>query len=216
VSNTETDSFIDEVNEELKRDKLFGLMRKYGWIAVIGVLAIVGGAAWNEWSKAQATAQAQAFGDQIVAALDDTDPAAQTAALQALDADGPRNGIRNLLLAASALQAEDREGAIAALALVEQDTTLPISYRQIATLKRVIVAGSTVPAAERQASLASLAAPGQPFRPLALEQLTLIELEQGNAETALEQAEALLQEPGVTPALRQRVEQLIIVLGGRG
>ena len=216
MSNTETDSFIDEVNEELKRDKLFGLMRKYGWIAVIGVLAIVGGAAWNEWSKAQATAQAQAFGDQIVAALDDTDPAAQTAALQALDADGPRNGIRNLLLAASALQAEDREGAIAALALVEQDTTLPISYRQIATLKRVIVAGSTVPAAERQASLASLAAPGQPFRPLALEQLTLIELEQGNAETALEQAEALLQEPGVTPALRQRVEQLIIVLGGRG
>lgn len=216
MSNTETDSFIDEVNEELKRDKLFGLMRKYGWIAVIGVLAIVGGAAWNEWSKAQANAQAQAFGDQIVAALDDTDPVAQTAALQALDADGPRNGIRNLLLAASALQAEDREGAVAALALVEQDTTLPISYRQIATLKRVIVAGSTVPAAERQASLASLAAPGQPFRPLALEQLTLIELEQGNAETALEQAEALLQEPGVTPALRQRVEQLIIVLGGRG
>jgi hypothetical protein len=36
MSNPE--SFIDEVNEELKRDRLFAAMRKYGWIAVVGVL----------------------------------------------------------------------------------------------------------------------------------------------------------------------------------
>ena len=53
MSNPE--SFIDEVNEELKRDRLFALMRKYAWIAVLAVVLIVGGAAWNEWRKATET-----------------------------------------------------------------------------------------------------------------------------------------------------------------
>ncbi len=33
------DSFIDEVNEEVRRDKLYALFRKYGWIGVVAVLA---------------------------------------------------------------------------------------------------------------------------------------------------------------------------------
>ena len=43
---SETDSFIDEVTEEVRRDKLFALFRKYGWIGIAAVLLIVGGAAW--------------------------------------------------------------------------------------------------------------------------------------------------------------------------
>ena len=38
------DSFIEEVTEEVRRDRLFALFRKYGWIGVVLVLAIVGGA----------------------------------------------------------------------------------------------------------------------------------------------------------------------------
>jgi hypothetical protein len=77
VSNP--DSFIDEVNEELKRDRLFAMMRKYGWIVVVAVIAVVGFAAWNEWSKSQAEARAQALGDAIVEALEDPDAAASAA-----------------------------------------------------------------------------------------------------------------------------------------
>ena len=208
------DSFIDEVNEELARDRLFGLMRRYAWVAVLVVLAAVGGAAFNEWRKAQETARAQAFGDAIVAALDGEDYAAQAQALSQIDAQGDRAGILNLLRAASALQGDDRDAALVALAAVEADATLPASYRQIATLKRVIVGGAALPLDERQAALTALAAPGQPFRPLALEQLALLEIERGNLDAAADQARALLEEPDVTPTLRQRVEQLIIVLGG--
>ena len=208
------DSFIDEVNEELARDRLFGLMRRYAWVAVLIVLAAVGGAAFNEWRKAQETARAQAFGDAIVAALDGEDYAAQAQALSQIDAQGDRAGILNLLRAASALQGDDRDAALVALAAVEADATLPASYRQIATLKRVIVGGTALPLDERLAALTALAAPGQPFRPLALEQLALLEIERGNLDAAADQARALLEEPDVTPTLRQRVEQLIIVLGG--
>jgi len=37
------DSFIDEVTEEVRRDRLFRLFRKYGWIGVVIILGLVGG-----------------------------------------------------------------------------------------------------------------------------------------------------------------------------
>jgi len=212
VSNP--DSFIDEVTEELRRERLFGVMRRYGWIAVVVVLALVGGAAWNEWRKAQAQAEARAFGDRIIAALQNDDSAARAAALARVEASGGRAGILHLLTAASALAADDRAGTLAALAAVENDTALPVSYRQIAGLKRVIIGGADIPADQRQSTLAGLAAPGGAFRPLALEQLALLALETGDSAGALTQARALLNEPDLTPALRQRIAQLIVVLGG--
>ena len=64
------DSFIEEVTEEVRRDRLFAAFRKYGWIGGLVVLGIVGGAAWNEWQKSQAAARAQGFGDAMLEALD--------------------------------------------------------------------------------------------------------------------------------------------------
>lgn len=217
-----TDSFIDEVNEELKRDRLFGLMRRYGWIAVVAVVAVVGFAAWNEWSKAQSEAAAQAFGDDVMTALNNDDLAAQRSALAAIaddqasaggDAQG-RLAIVNLLLAAQSLEDGDRAGAMAALQAVATDDALPASYRQLATLKRVMIAGDALPLAEREAALAPLAAAGQAYRPLALEQLALLRIEAGDSGAALEQLRALLSEPDLTGDLRRRVTQMIVVLGG--
>lgn len=208
------DSFIDEVNEELRRDRLFAAIRKWGWVAALGVVVLVGGAAWNEWRKAQAESQARAFGDQIIAALDAEDPAARRDALAAVTAAGAQSGILNLLLAAVEIDASRTEGALAALAAVEADASLPASYRQIAALKRVILAGDRLPMAEREATLTGLATPGQTFRPLALEQLALLALEAGQRDVALDRARALLQEADVSDGLRQRVQQLIVILGG--
>jgi hypothetical protein len=217
VSNP--DSFIDEVNEELKRDRLFAAFRRYGWIAIVAVVAVVGGAAWNEWSKARATERARAFGDAIVAALEPQDGAARRAALQAL-AGGPglnraQTAILNLLLAAEALEGGDRAQALAALAAVAEDTQLPVSYRHLATLKRVIAATEAeLPLAQRQALIAPLAAPGAPFRPLALEQQALLRLEAGDREGARADLVELLREADVSPVLRARVLQVIVILGG--
>jgi hypothetical protein len=220
VSNP--DSFIDEVNEELKRDRLFALMRRYGWIVVVVVVLLVGLAAWNEWSKSQAEARAQALGDGIVLALEEPDPATRRAALQSLaeeQADSGRGSAErvamlNLLLAADSIERGETEGALAALQQVAADASLPASYRQLAQLKRTILGSELLPAEEREAALTGLAAPGQAFRPLALEQLALLRLERGDAEGARAQLEALLSEPDLSADLRRRVTQLIVVLGG--
>ncbi len=77
------DSFIEEVTEEVRRDKLFAMFRKYGWIGGLLVVGIVGGAAWNEWQKSQAMARAEGFGDAMLEALDQGGEAERQAAIAA-------------------------------------------------------------------------------------------------------------------------------------
>lgn len=207
------DSFIDEVTEELRRDRIAGYMRRYGWIAVLAVVLIVGGAAWNEWRKHQAEQSAQAFGDAVLAALEHDDPAARIAALSQIEASATQQGIVNLLNAGEMLQT-DRPAALAALQVTAQNDALPDAYRQLAALTHVMAAGTDLPVQDRAETLARLSRPGQPFRPLALEQEALLELEQGNTERSIEILRDLLSHSDVTEALRRRASQLIIALGG--
>jgi len=69
IAVSDTDSFIQEVTEEVRRDQLFKVIRKYGWVAIALVILIVGGAAYREYSVAKERATAQTFGSEILAAL---------------------------------------------------------------------------------------------------------------------------------------------------
>ena len=75
------DSFIDEVTEEVRRDKLYAGLRKYGWIGIAAVLLLVGGASVNEILKARERAQAEATGDAILSAVTRDITAGKLAAL---------------------------------------------------------------------------------------------------------------------------------------
>lgn len=206
------DSFIDEVTEEVRRDRLFAAFRKYGWIGVLVVLGIVGGAGWNEWSKARALARAQAFGDGITDSRDLGGPEERRSALTALPADGGQVAVRQLLLASDPVQ--DRAGTVAALDALAADTSQPQIYRDLAVLRRVVLAGAESPLAERRAALEALSAPGRAFRTLALEQLAYLLVEEANTPQAIAALSALLQDQEAPEGLRRRVAQMITALGG--
>ena len=211
MSNPE--SFIDEVTEEVRRDKLFGYFRRYGWIGIVAVLLIVGGAAYREYQIAAKLAESKAFGDAVLDALDQDDAAARSTALAAVQAPGQRQALLNLLQSTD--PETDKAATLAALTAVADDATLPASYRDLAVLRRVIVAGSDLPAADRRALLDPIAAPGRPYRPLALEQMALLSVETGDTAAAITALEALRQDQEATPGLRRRVEQVIVALGGK-
>ena len=207
------DSFLNEVTEELRRDRMMGYLRKYGWIAILAVLLIVGGTGWNEWRKATERANAEAFGDAVLAALENNDPSARVNALAQIETTGAQAGMIQLLSAGELIET-DRAAALAALSAASEDTALPDAYRQLAALKWVIAGGTDIPIAEREMILAGLTQPGQPLRPMALEQTALLQLEQGNPETAIEIMTDLLSQSDVTDTLRRRVTQLVVALGG--
>ena len=169
------DSFVDEVTDAVRRDRLFAAFRKYGWIGVLLVLLIVGGAAFNEWQKAKAAARAESFGDAAMAALEKTG-AERATAIAAIPADGDQKALRLLL---QATDTTDKPGTLAALDALAADATLPQVYRDLAVLRRVAVAGKEQPLADRRTALQSIAIAGRPFRVLAEEQLAYLSIEDG-------------------------------------
>jgi len=211
---TTTDSFIEEVTEEVRRDRLFGYFRRYGWIAAVLVTLLVGGAAWNEYAKAKERAAAQERGDAILVALDADDGPARLEALEAIGRSGPSAPVVAMLLSAEAMEAEDSAAAIEALKGVVEDDTRPGLYRDLATLKLAILSASETGPADRVAMLEPLTSAGSPFRVFALEQLALAEIESGETGAALERLRALVEDSEAGAGLRQRVETLIVALGG--
>jgi hypothetical protein len=218
---SETDSFIAEVTEEVRRDKLFAAFRKYGWIGGAIVLLIVGGAAYSEWQKARGEAVAQRFGDAVVSALESSDPAAQVAALDAISSAGAqgdpvaRQAILTILAADAALRAGDREVAGQRLSEVAGNAGLDPAYRDMAELKLLSLTGDKMDAGERDRILTELAEPGRPYRVLALEQQALVLVAAGRTDEALTALAALLQDAEAPAGLRRRVSQLIVALGGK-
>lgn len=206
------DSFIDEVTEEVRRDRLFRLFRKYGWIGVLIILGLVIGTAWTEWSKSRAEARAEAFGDAVIDALDHGTPDERREALAAVPAESGQSAILGLIMASDPV--EDKAATLAALDKVAGDASLTPAYRDLAVLRRVLVAGADLPVADRRSALEGIAAPGRPYRVLAEEQLGYLLIEEGKPDDAIAALTALLQDQEASASLRARLGQVVTALGG--
>ena len=211
---SDTDSFIDEVNEEVRRDRMFNLFRRYGWIAVAAVLLLVGGAAWNEWRASQEQAQAEAMGDAIVAALNLETASARAAALQEIEVTQASAIVQ--LLSAAQLASDDRgDEAVAQLTAVHRNEALPLIYRQIAEFKSLVIADAGQSVETRRNGFEGLISSGSALRVLSEEQLALLDIGANDVGGALVRLQRLLEDSEITPGVRRRVTQLITALGAK-
>jgi len=212
---SDTDSFIDEVTEEVRKDQLYAYLRRYGWIAVLVIFAIVGGTAFNEFRQAQSQSQAQELGDALIAALEEPDAVSRAGALSAVEAQSPGGqAVRDFLLAAEETAAGRTDSAVSALDALAANGDVPDIYRQIASFKSLTLQAETLSVEERRLSFESLASPGAPLRLLAQEQLALIDIEQGDTDAAIARLRDLLVDSEATTDLQQRARQAIVALGG--
>ena len=208
------DSFINEVNDEVRREKLFGYIRRYGWIAVLAVIVLVGGATWNELRKASARADAEARGDAVLAALDAEDAAARAGALSDIEAEGNAAAVLAMLAAAHSEAGDSPDAALDRLDALAGDPELAPLYRDLAALKAVLLRANDLEPATQLERLAPLTAPGAPYRPLALEAMALAHVSAGDTEAALAILTDLVSDSEASQDLRRRATQLIVALGG--
>ncbi|MFV0408816.1 MAG: hypothetical protein ACK5LJ_03685 [Paracoccus sp. (in: a-proteobacteria)] len=206
----ESDSFIDEVTEEVRRDRLFGLFRRYGWIGILLIVVIVGGAAMREYLSSKRQAEAEIWGDAVLAAQQADDP---VAALAAIDPgkNADRDALGDLLVAGAMIDAgRNAEAAprLESASLLADDPVL----RDLALLKAVLDA-EDMDSAIRDAALSELSKPGAPFRLLALEQKAVALVDAGRDADALTLVREILNEDGVSQGMRARLNGMIIALG---
>ncbi|MCM2561229.1 hypothetical protein M8756_00760 [Lutimaribacter sp. EGI FJ00015] len=209
-----TDSFIEEVTEEVRRDRLFGMLRRYAWVGILAVLLIVGGATYNEWRKAQERTRAQTLGDGMLAALDVEAPDARAEALAQISAQGTgQEAILSFARAGELAAAGDTAAAAELLDQLATNGEIPQIYRQIAGF-RALTLQPDLAADQRRLQFEAFTDQGGILRLLAEEQIALIDLETGDRDAALATAQAILQDAEATSGLRRRATQLILALGG--
>lgn len=210
---SETDSFIEEVTEAVRRDQLFRAARKWGWIPILLVLLVVGGTAWNEWQQNREAARAEALGDRVLAALKLEQPEARVTALADIQAGGTAGALVQMI-SAGELASTDAKAAGDLLEAIAADASLPALYRDAAVLKLTMIRDLPMMSDARIKRLEALTAPGAPLRLLALEQIALLQVERGETDAAIATARGIAEDAEASASLRQRAEQLVIVLGG--
>lgn len=209
----QNDSFIDEVTDELRRDRFFAALRRYGLIVLLGIFGIIGGAVWWEMSRSQNEKAAQQFGDAVLQAESASDPAA---ALAAIDTDGStgRTALAGLLTGGAQLAKGDHlKAAEDQLALAGKIGNSDPILRDLALLKAVMAAGADMDPATRDASLTELSQPGRPFELLALEQKAVALIEADRSEDAVTLIRQIQNKDGLSEGLRGRLAELMITLG---
>ncbi len=212
---SDTDSFIDEVTEEVRRDRLFLMLKRYGWIGGAAVVLIVGGAALREYNKSKDQAAAEKLGDGITAALKIDGSSEQAEALNSVSAESAGGAaILNMLEAGALAEAGKTAEAVAQLNEVAVDGGLPLIYRHVASFKALALQAGSLSVADRRVQYEALAQPGAPLALLASEQLALLDVEEGNNEAAISRLRGIVADATVTADLKDRASQVIVALGG--
>lgn len=210
---SETDSFIQEVTEEVRRDRMFAFWKKWGLVIGAVIAVIVAGTALWTWLDHQAEEAARARGALFL----ETDPADVDAQADLVaEIDGSAAVIAGLRRAAALATSGDREGAVAVWRDIAADETLSAAFRDLALLQALRAEATTGQPSALIAELGPLIATGAPYRLLAMELRAALHLNAGDPGAAHEDLRRILVDPAATEEMRLRAQEVLLATGGAG
>jgi hypothetical protein len=211
LSNNE--SFIQEVSEEVRRDRLYRILKKWGWIGIAVIVALVGGASFNEWNKDSKMNSARNLGDRVLSAVSNKDPIE----LKEIETSNISQDIfiKNLL-SAILLSDNKLDASKKALEEIRDLPSITKTYRELNAFKLglLLLKEDNLTSDERFGVFEEFVERGSPFRLLAKEQQALLLIEQGKLELAIKALSEISVDSETTASLKRRVTQLRISLGG--
>jgi hypothetical protein len=208
---SETDSFIQEVTDEVRQDRMFRLWKRYGPYAVAGVVGVVAISAGLSWMKHREVQKARETGGAFLAA-DIASVEDQETLIGSVD--GPAEVIARLRLAAAKATAGDVQAAAVLYREVAGEAGLDPAYADLARLQAVRVGAAAMDPAEAIGELEPLTAEGAPYRLLALELRAILRLNSGDVEAAHADLSAIMLDPQATRASSERAVALLLSSGG--
>ncbi len=207
------DTFIREVNEEIRQERMRSIWRRYGVVIIALVAAIIlGTIAYVVWDRIAAE-RAAADGDRLIAAqalIEKGDFAGAEAALAELADSGTAGypSLARMQLAGTRQQAGDLAGAVESYDAVAADGSAPRALRDIAAIRAgyILVDTGTPDDVRRRVEL--LSGEDEPMRHPALEAIGLSLWKAGQVEEAAPFFDQLADDFATPPALAERARMM--------
>ena len=212
------ESFVREVDENLRRDQMAERAKRYGGVvAVAVVLFLIAVAGYLYWQHRQRL-EAEAGTEQLAGALQDigsnkmaTAPA-QLDALRQADVEGVK-ATAGLTRASLALQQGNRKLASTIYAEIAADTSLSQAFRDVALVRGTALDYDSLKPDEVIARLQPIAEPGQPFFGSAGEMVGMALIAKGQKAAAAQLFAKMAGDASVPESLRTRAVQVAGSLG---
>jgi hypothetical protein len=215
------DSFIREVNEDLRQDQARKLWDRYGpFIIGAVVLVILGTAAWvgwDYWTRSQANASGDRFSQALQLAKDgDADKAME--ALQALEKDGYGTyPVLARLRIATLLASQGKQAdAVVGFDAVAADRAIPDAIRDMARLRAAFILVDTGSYDDVASRVEPLTADTNALRHSARETLGLAAWKAGRNDDALKLFEQIASDAAAPRNLQQRASVMAELIRGSG
>jgi hypothetical protein len=214
---------FDEVEEDLRAERAEKLLKKYAWLLIAVVVAIIGAVAgWQLWNRYKNQQDAAAAARYVAVQNALEQPGAgkpdQIANLDQIAASAPEGYATLARMRAAGLKADagDVPGAIALWNAVAADSNADRLLRDLASLLAAARELDHGDPAQLEARLKPLAEPGNPWSTLAQEQLAMLDLRQGRVDDARKKLQTLSFDIASPSGLRARASALLAGLGPPG
>jgi hypothetical protein len=213
-----SETFLREVDENLRRDQLRDFFKKNGsllFVAVILFLVASGGFIW--WKQHQAE-RSEAQVEKLASIYQDIGKGNSSQAPQQLDelSKSGSKAVRASALfarAALALQQNDTRLATATYKSIAADSGLPAPYRDAALIRQTALEFDQLQPQEVISRLEPLAKPGEPWFGTAGEMTALAMIKQNKRQEAAQLFAAIARDKGVPDTIRARAMQVAGSLG---
>lgn len=204
-----------EIDDELRREGLANLWRRYGpfiiGLAVIIILGVAGYSAWDYYSHQRQIERSRAYAAAI-AAIDKEKAAAIPALEDLASGEDGYAALAHLQAAALEAKAGKTEDAITIYRNLAADTGIDLPFRNLATILMAAHGLGTMTPEETTALLEPLTGPANPWRFSARELLALSALRGDDRAKAVELYQELADDLEAPPGLRARAAEMLKAL----
>jgi hypothetical protein len=213
-----SETFLREVDENLRRDRMRDFAKRYGtWLIAAVVLFLAASGGWIYWQHYQQQRSERQV-EQLAQVYKDIGTGSTTGAAQQLDtlSNSGRKAVgasAKFVRAALALQQNDLKGATTRYRDLAADDSLPQPYRDIALIRQTALEFDQIPPQEVISRLAPLAKPGTPLFGTAGEMTAMAMIKQGNKAEAGRLLAAIAKDKSVPEPIRDRTLQIAGSLG---
>ncbi len=212
------ESFVREVDENLRRDQTEAMLKKnaplIGGALLLFLAAVAGFLYWNDRLKTQAGADTEVLVAAVEDSLGSRPKAADTKLAGVVDSSSEGVATQAKLLRAGNLMAQgNRSGAIAIYDEIAKDSGLADPYRDLATLRSVAAQFDMLKPEDVVSRLSALAKPESPWFGSAGELTAMALLKQGKKDEAGRLFAAIASNKEVPMTIRSRAVQIAGTLG---